>query len=78
MKNMQSSFKSLIVAVLLVSATVPGFAQTPAVATSTPDTAATKTRQRFAAKTSEDKASANTPELAKRQGKRGKIGRAHV
>jgi polysaccharide export outer membrane protein len=56
MKNMQSIFKSLIVAVLLVSATVSGFAQTPA-ATSTPDTAATKTRQRFAAKTSEDRSS---------------------
>jgi polysaccharide export outer membrane protein len=58
--------------VLLVSATVSGFAQTPAVASNTPDTATTKTRQRFATKTSEDKTpEANNSDATKRQGKRG-------
>ncbi len=67
MKNMHKSFEALIVAVLLVSATVSGFAQTPAVASNTPDTATTKTRQRFATKTPD----ANTANATKRQGKRG-------
>lgn len=67
MKNMHKSFEALIVAVLLVSATVSGFAQTPAVASNTPDTATNKTRQRFATKTPD----ANTANASKRQGKRG-------
>ncbi len=72
MKNMHKSFEALIVAALLVSATVSGFAQTPVVASKTPDTTATKTRQRFATKTSEDKTpEANNSDATKRQGKRG-------
>jgi polysaccharide biosynthesis/export protein len=67
MKNMHKSFEALIVAVLLVSATVSGFAQTPAVASNTPETVTNKTRQRFATKTPD----ANTANAPKRQGKRG-------
>ena len=72
MRNMNNTFKALIVAVLIASATASGFAQTPAVAGNAPDTATTKTRQRFATKTSDDKASDVKPaEPSKRQGKRG-------
>lgn len=72
MKNMHKSFKALMVAMLLLSATVSGFAQTPAVASNAPDTASAKTRQRFATKTSEEKTSdANATDITKRQGKRG-------
>jgi polysaccharide export outer membrane protein len=72
MKNMHKSFGALMVAVLLLSATVSGFAQTPAVASNTPDTPTTKTRQRFAAKAAGDKTTeVKTSDPAKRQGKRG-------
>jgi polysaccharide export outer membrane protein len=72
MKNTHKSFAVLMVAVLLLSATVSGFAQTPVVSKPS-DTATTKTRQRFAVKTTEEKTSvpANIPDAAKRQGKRG-------
>ncbi len=70
MKNMHKGFAALMVAVLLVSATVSGFAQTPAVASNTPDTATTKTRQRFAAKTAGDKTTeVKTSDPTTRQGK---------
>src|SRR5438034_4695529 len=72
MKNMHKSFEALMVAALVVSATVSGFAQTPAVTSNTPATATTKTRQRFATKTSKDQVSGpNTSDATKRQGKRG-------
>jgi protein involved in polysaccharide export with SLBB domain len=72
MNNRQKSFASLIVATLLLSATVSGFAQTPAGATNAPETATTRTRQRFAEKTSEDKTTeVKTSDPVKRQGKRG-------
>ncbi len=67
MKNMHKSFEALIVGALLVSATVSGFAQTPAVASNTLATASNKTRQRFATKTPDE----NTANATKRQGKRG-------
>jgi polysaccharide export outer membrane protein len=71
MKNMHKSFAALMAAVLLLSATVLGFAQTPAVAKA-PDTTTTQTRQRFAAKTTEDKTTeVKTSDPTKRQGKRG-------
>ncbi len=72
MRKMHKSFEALMVAALVVSATVSGFAQTPAAANNTPDTATTKTRQRFATKTVEDKTpEANASDATKRQGKRG-------
>jgi polysaccharide biosynthesis/export protein len=72
MKKINKSFQVLIVAALVVSATVPGLAQTPVVASNPADKTTTKTRQRFATKTSEDKTSeANTSEPNKRHGKRG-------
>jgi polysaccharide export outer membrane protein len=72
MKNTHKSFAALMVAVLFLSATISGFAQTPAVASNAPDTAITKTRQRFAAKTTEDKTTeVKASEPVKRQGKRG-------
>src|SRR6476620_4071284 len=72
MKNTHKSFAVLMVAVLLLSATVSGFAQTPAVVSKPSDTATTKTRQRFAAKTTDEKTSVpNIPDATKRQGKRG-------
>lgn len=71
MKNMHRSFAALMATVLLLSATVSGFAQTPAVANA-PDTTTNKTRQRFAAKTTEDKTTdVKTSDPTKRQGKRG-------
>jgi polysaccharide export outer membrane protein len=71
MKNTQKTFAALMVAVLLLSVTVLGFSQTPAVASNKPDTATTKTRQRFAAKTAGDKTDPKTSDPVKRQGKRG-------
>ncbi len=70
MKNTQKRFAALMVAVLLLSVTVSSLAQTPAVAKA--DTTSTRTRQRFAAKTTEDKTpEVKTSDPAKRQGKRG-------
>lgn len=70
MKKTQKSFAALMVAVPLLSATVSSFAQTPALAKA--DTTSTRTRQRFAPKTTEDKTTeVKTPDPAKRQGKRG-------
>lgn len=70
MKNTHKSFAALMVAVLLLSTTVSSFAQTPAVAKA--DTTSTSTRQRFAAKSTEDKTTeVKTSDPVKRQGKRG-------
>jgi polysaccharide export outer membrane protein len=72
MKKIHNSFQVLMVAALVVSATVPGLAQTPVVASNPADKATTKTRQRFAAKTAEDKTTdVKTSDPTKRQGKRG-------
>ncbi|HXL81511.1 MAG TPA: polysaccharide biosynthesis/export family protein [Pyrinomonadaceae bacterium] len=72
MKSLNKVLVSLLSAALLASSTAGVFAQTPAVASNTPDTATTKTRQRFATKTSEDKTpEANSSDATKRQGKRG-------
>ena len=69
---MNKTFQVLMIAALVVSATVSGFAQTPALASNAPDTATTKTRQRLATKTAAEKTSeANASDATKRQGKRG-------
>ncbi|HEX3279711.1 MAG TPA: polysaccharide biosynthesis/export family protein [Pyrinomonadaceae bacterium] len=74
---MNKTFASLMVIALLLSATVSGFTQTPAVASNAPDTATTKTRQRFAAKPAEDKTAEDkttevkTSDPVKSQVKRG-------
>jgi polysaccharide export outer membrane protein len=74
MKNMHKVFATIMAAVLLLSATVSGFAQTPAAANNAPDTATTKTRQRFATKTPEDKTpEVKTSDPVKRQGKSGGV-----
>jgi len=72
MSTLNQVFVSLLTAAVLASSTPAAFAQTPAAASNTPATTTTKTRQRFATKTSEDKtAEANTSETNKRHGKRG-------
>ena len=72
MRTLNQVFVSLLTAAVLASSTPAAFAQTPAVASNTPDTTTSKTRQRFATKTSEDKTpEANTSETNKRHGKRG-------
>jgi polysaccharide export outer membrane protein len=72
MKKLNQVFVALMTAALLASSSAGAFAQTPAVASNAPDTATTKTRQRFATKTSEEKPpSANTADATKRRGKRG-------
>jgi len=71
MKNMNKNFRVLMIAAIVVSATIPGLAQTPAVASNAPDTSTTKTRQRFATKTAEDKTADAAADVTKRQGKRG-------
>ena len=72
MKKMHKTLTSLMAGLLVFSIAMSSFAQTPSVAKNVTDSTNAKTRQRFAAKGTDDKLAEPSPsDTPKREGKRG-------
>ena len=61
MKKLHKTLTALMVGSLVFSIAMSSFAQTPSVASNAPDSTNAKTRQRFAAKRTDDKPAETTP-----------------